>query len=386
MRVEIPMGTYHYINLTDFTDPFDFLPLLSKLSESWKNPFVKINRIIFSNLATARQFLEQISATQWKSVNQDQIPECEKCKANSDENLEENLEETKILAKPPQIITSSENAYEIERILNLFGDFQPILKTELLCQDTPKTLDTLKYFMQDKYPDLCLITPVRCSLVHNEYEIDTTTAKKRKKKNRKPPAAFQRFLKKIAPHLYPNSIGNDYYGKPVFSSYLTLFNNIISSSQSQNETASEIEQKIEHFDQIPLPPSPLKFYDLQSREGEIELRFETYLPLGIFLDWMQILQKLADQFENSLEMLRCSVVYDYWETDLEQKSAKNDRFFFTWNDVEFAYQEKNNPYLSLFTKNSGSGSIYLKLTPFIEDSDFRVQLLETATGQKLHLM
>ncbi|UYP44117.1 hypothetical protein NEF87_000402 [Candidatus Lokiarchaeum ossiferum] len=380
------MGTYHYINLTHFTDPFDFLPLLSQLSESIKNPFVKINRIIFSNFATARQFLEQISDTPWKTQTQDIIPKCDQCNTDLDKNIDENQVESQISIKAPKIITSNESAYEIERVLRIFGEYQSTIKTEILCSDTSEALDTMKYFLQDKFPDLCLTTPIRCSLVHNEFEIDTTNNKKTRKKNRKPPAPFQRFLKISAPHLYPNSIGNDYYGNPVFSSYLTLFNNMLSPSLSENASYTEIEQKIEQFDQIPLPPSPLKYYDLQTKEGEIELRFQTYLPLPLFMDWMNVLKRIIDQFDQSLEMFRCSLVYDHWETELEQKSAKLDRFFFSWNDIEFAYTEKNYLFLSQFSAKPGSGALYLKLTPFIEDSDFRIQLLESATKQKLQLM
>ena len=99
-----------------------------------------------------------------------------------------------------------------------------------------------------------------------------------------------------------------------------------------------------------------------------------------------MVQKISAQFDQSIEMCRCSIVYDYWETDLEQKSARADRFFFSWNDHEFAFREKNYKYLTQFGKDDGFGTFYIKFTPFIEDIDFRVQIIETVVGTQLHLM
>ena len=67
---------------------------------------------------------------------------------------------------------------------------------------------------------------------------------------------------------------------------------------------------------------------------------------------------------------------------LQQRSASNDQFVLTWNDVELAFLQHNVPVLQHFQEASDSSpstgriALYCQLTPRIEDEDFRIERLE----------
>jgi len=282
-------------------------------------------------------------------------------KISTAEQFLDNLNQNDLLLKKfgmPSIICSLDSAYELDRILQKLG-IQNKVKCEILCPETPKIAEDLQYFMQDKLPEFLSIINPRFSLVHTNYEIDLNSSniKKRKKSSRKPPLHFQKLLKKFSSDLFPSIIGNDYYGNQVFKSIMSII-----LSQISNDG------KISDYSSI-IPSSPMKFYDLQDNENtSFEFRFQKYLPINTFMTW-------GETIGEGFDMLRLSYIYESWSTKLDFKSAGSDRYFFGFNDVEFAFAQKNFEILERTANNLESASLYFQLTHLISDIDFRIELI-----------
>ena len=324
------MELFHFLNLKSQQDLFEYIQNIHVFSKHWVNPFVKLDRVVFSEISAAEQFLEDL---------------------NQSENLVKKI-------GVPSIICSLDSAYELDRILEKLSKKEKI-HCEILCAETPTMAEDLQYFIQDKLPEFIPLIIPRFSLVHTNYEIDlnSSNAKKRKKSSRKPPLPFQKLLKKLSSDLFPSIIGNDYYGNQVFKS----INNIILSQITDGAAISD-------FTSI-IPSSPMKFYDLQDSENiSFEFRFQKYIPNNTFMTW-------AENMTEEIEMLRLSYVYESWSTKLDFKSAGSDRYFFGFNDIEFAFAQKNFEILQSTANNLESASLYFQLTHLISDIDFRIDLL-----------
>ena len=307
--------SFHFLNSPTSTTCIENLSLLPGLAESWTSPDFRFDRIIFTNLEGAQKFLEAIELSNWGI---------------------------------PRIICSPHHAYDLDNIFQILGSEAPKIKLEILCGDTSQEKTSLGYFLEDKLAEYRLETPPRCSLVHPIYEIEyKTITKKSKKRTRKPPAPFQRFLKKKAPELYPHTIGNDYYARPVFQAFST-------QQITQELTSEGPEIKEEARSPLPLPSSPLKYYDLQPPKGGIEFRFENYVPFSKFSTILDTLQNLMQHDPAYFEMIRINLLYESWQTEQDFHNAGRDRCFVTWNDFEFAFRESNVDVLQRLGKsNSG---------------------------------
>lgn len=324
------MELFHFLNLKSQQGLFKYIQNIHSFSKNWVNPSAKLDRVVFSKITIAEQFLENL---------------------NQNEDLNKKF-------GVPSIICSLDSAYELEQILDKL-DSQKKIKCEILCAETPKMAEDLQYFIQDKLPEFIPLISPRFSLVHTNYEIDLNSSinKKRKKSSRKPPLHFQKLLKKFSSDLFPSIIGNEYYGNQVFTS----INNIILSQISNDG-------KISDFSSI-IPSSPMKFYDLQDKENtSFEFRFQKYIPIKTFMIW-------AETIRERFEMLRLSYIYESWSTKLDFKSAGSDRYFFGFNDVEFAFAQKNFEILQRTANNLETASLYFQLTRLISETDFRIELI-----------
>ncbi len=324
------MELFHFLNLKSQHPLLEFIQNIYAFSKHWVNPSVKLDRVVFSSIFAAEQFLD---------------------------NLYQN---EKLIKKfgVPSIICSLDSAYELDRILQKLGK-QKKIKCEILCAEIPKMAEDLQYFIQDKLPEFLRLISPRFSLIHTNYEIDLnySNIKKRKKTSRKPPLHFQKLLKKFSSDLFPSIIGNEYYGNKVFKSIMYLI-----LSQISNGAA------ISDFNSI-IPSSPMKFYDLQDKETtSFEFRFQKYLPIKTFMIW-------AESISEGFDMLRLSYSYESWSTKLDFKSAGSDRYFFGFNDVEFAFAQKNYEILQRTANNLESASLYFQLTQLISEIDFRIELI-----------
>ncbi len=324
------MELFHFLNLKSKQPLFDHIQNIQSFSKYWVNPSVKLDRIVFSKISAAEQFLERIF---------------------------QNEKLTKKIGKP-SIICSLDSAYELDRILQILGKHKKI-KCEILCTDTPKMNEDVQYYLQDKLPEFISLISPRFSLVHTNYVIDlnTTIQKRRKKTSRKPPIHFQKILKKFRSDLFPSIIGNEYYGNQVFKSII----NLILSQLINGGDISDIISII--------PSSPIKYYDLQDNKNRsFEFRFKKYLPFDLFMN-------LTEKFDEDIDMLRFSYIYDSWSTNLDFKSAGSDRFFFGFNDIEFAFAQKNYDILQSTVNNQEIAALYFQLTHLISENDFRIELI-----------
>ncbi len=333
------MELFHFLNLKSQQPLFDYISNIHTFSKNWINPSVKMDRVVFSKLSVAEQFLESL---------------------NKNENLIKKI-------GVPSIICSLDSAYELERILQILGK-QKTIKCEILCAETPEMDEDLQYFLQDKLPEFIPLINPRFSLVHTNYEIEidlnTTIKKRRKKTSRKPPLHFQKLLKKYRSDLFPSLIGNEYYGNQVFQSIMNI---ILSQITNSGE--------ISDFNPI-MPSSPMKFYDLQDKKDiSFEFRFQKHLPIKTFTKWTEGFIDNLETLGGGFDMLRLSYLYDSWSTKLDFKTAGSDRFFFGFNDFEFAFAQKNFENIERTTNNQVSTALYFQLTQFISEIDFRIELL-----------
>ncbi|QEE17020.1 hypothetical protein DSAG12_02852 [Promethearchaeum syntrophicum] len=324
------MELFHFLNLQSQKPLLDYIQNIQTFSNHWINPSAKLDRVVFSKISEAEQFLESFT---------------------QNENLIKKI-------GLPSIICSLDSAYELEHVLDLLNE-QKNIKCEILCTDSPKMDEDIQYFLQDKLPEFKSKISPRFSLVHTNYEINLNTnlQKKRKKTSRKPPLHFQKLLKKFGTDLFPSIIGNEYYGNQVFNSIMSL----ILSQITNNGDLSDLSTII--------PSSPMKFYDLQNKdEKSFEFRFQKYLSIKELKTWLESIRV-------GFDMLRLSYIYESWSTKLDFKSAGSDRFFFGFNDVEFAFAQKNFESLQYLANNLGSAALYFQLTRLISENDFRIELI-----------
>ena len=137
---------------------------------------------------------------------------------------EEIVSDTIYIPTLPTIICSVDTAYNLQGILTPFGNFSQDLKLEVLSDDSQSSLDNLQFFLQDKIDEFHMITPCKCSIIHPSFEIDFTVHARIKKRSHKPPLSFNKLLKSAKPAWYPQTVGAEYYGQPVFNSFIQLHN------------------------------------------------------------------------------------------------------------------------------------------------------------------
>ena len=164
------MELFHFLNLKSQQPLIDYIQNIQTFSKNWINPSIKLDRVVFSKISAAEQFLESL---------------------NKNENLIKKI-------GVPSIICSLDSAYELDRILQKISNKKKI-KCEFLCAQSPKIDEDLQYFMQDKLPEFNPSIFPRFSLVHTNYEIDlnTTIHKKKKKNFKKTTSSFSKIIKKI---------------------------------------------------------------------------------------------------------------------------------------------------------------------------------------------
>jgi hypothetical protein len=339
---------------------------LSHLMRYWQNPSVRFEKLVFSSYHSARTFLTQIPATPWFAEN-NPLPNRECGEICHKQELETELSLKMEPIQKIALICSVDTAYELDRVLAILGNSRSIVHLEILCEDNMKAKESLVFFLQDKLPELNLPIPPRCSLVKNNFEIVLTeNSKPIRKRTRKPGTEFQRLLKKITPHLYPAIIGNEYYGRQVFESYLKLWQQkpTIFSQNGSNK--------------VLLPPSPMKYYDLLAEEGQIEIRFDQHFSPNIAQSWIQKLENASSFEEKAISMARIGCYYDSWQEEPNFATASKDQFFITWNDFEFGFKARFEPVISYIPRQYDSedfGLIFYKLTPYSEEPDFRFEIL-----------
>ena len=333
------MEQFHYFNFTDQETPFKIIEEIIEFSENWSNPEIRLERIVFSKLSTAKQFIESYYKIKPKK------------KSNK--------------IQTPSIICSLDSVYEINNILEMI-DCTRKIKTEILCEQFTNLEDDLQYFIQDKLPELIPKIDPTFSLIQNEYEIKFShlLGKKRKRISKKPPVYFQKLIKKYSTELIPLKLGATYYGNKVFRSITNLF-------LAQFLAGKEI-----HSLKAILPNFPMKAYDLQEKKGEgFEFRFSSHFSLENFSNFVEDIREIFESSKGNLRMLRLSYYFDSWSNGLDFKSAGMDRFFFSFNDLEFAFAQKNFEIFKSLKSNRSSSSIYFQLTPSISENDFRIELL-----------
>jgi hypothetical protein len=357
------------MNLTTDLDLSRVNLIMDSLAKQLVAPYFRMDRIIFSEIAVCRQFLEKIPGTQWfekdEKISQFCLENCDMKEEKANQSMQ--IEESEV----PRIICSVDTAYELERAVIPLKQQKNEIELEILSENTPKSLESIRYFLEDKASDFQLKIPPKSSLIQTNYLIDYSETdhiqkkigiRERKKRN-KPPEEFIQLLKKIAKTNYSQFLGKVYYGKSVIQSLLEI--DKAAKSQQLNQL-----MKI----------SPIKYYTLLEKEGWIELRFKSFISQELMSIWMKILSKILTKTETGLEMMRLSCVYEAWETDENYKKASSDSMFITINDIEFALQQKNKSFRTQFfdktKKKSNNGAVYLQLTPKIEDNDFRIDILE----------
>lgn len=364
------MGLFHRANLPP-TSLQVFYSQLTKLYPFWVQPQVRLDRIIFPNLILARQFIEDLPGTAWYSEKLElKTQECQE--GCFQETIVKNTELKNLLlghTELPTIHCGIDTAFQIGSLLEAFKSKKKDLQMELLISDSEEAFDTAKMFLQDKWNEFKIQKTPRCSAIIPNYEIEYSrsehvTKKRTKKRNRKLTGELQTILRKIRPDLYPEIVGPDYYGSEVFKAFLQLH-----LLQKQN------------FQQVKAlyPPSPLKFFDLQD-EGQIELRFNTFIPLIVFDTWIKHLIQLSNHLEYEPVLIRASLIYDAWNSESFFKTAGKDRIVWSWNDLELAIVQQN---LDIFPESKNvnltkQATFYFELTPMIDPSDVRVEFISKA--------
>jgi hypothetical protein len=339
------------------------------LKVHWENPHIKLERIVFPNLTFARLFLMNLPFSSWEKLNRKVVSaECSKeCQKNTQELANPTLSTTDLNFSVPHIYCSPDTAYELTGLLNTLGPEKKKIKMEILTEDTSESRSSLTYFLQDKVHEYELESIPLCSIVHESYEIALDKQEtKSKKRNAKPPASFQRILKKSKPDWFPAIMGTEYYGKKVLESFIKL----------------HLTQPYNIIQQL-YPECPLKYYDLTT-EGTVELRFKETIPLSNFMVWLDYLQRLSKELKCNPLMIRIAIRFDNWISDGNSKSASSDKFVFSWNDVDMAFQQQDFPQLGKFIQDSNPSSlstIYFYLTSLIENDDFRIRLLQEIFDQ-----
>ncbi|MHA1585315.1 MAG: hypothetical protein ACTSWL_08675 [Promethearchaeota archaeon] len=336
---------------------------LQTLAKNWISPSFQIQRIVFPGIKNTIDFIQKF-AHLFQSNN--------------------------------QIICDVNSAFDLAPLFKVYKDLSldlDNLQCEFITTDSQEDLDTLKYLLQDKWDEFHIPIAPKCSLLHTSYEIQySELISKRRKGSKKPPVFFQRYLQKIRSGFYPDTLGKEYYGNKVFSTYINLF---LQQIQGKNEqfkdlTVVDMQNKIDELQNLPLPPKPIKFYDFQDSEdsqkntfnSSVEIRFKSDIPLNELAPIMNFLVK-----QNEFSMFRIEILYDRWETAMAQKSAGSDRFFFTFNDIDFAFRERNWQLLKSFKhqKSSNNTALYFQLTPLIQDPDFRTDLLSSIFKTELFM-
>jgi hypothetical protein len=365
------MGLLHYQNVPiniEKQNLFQYIQELEQLSRMWVNPIFKFDRIIFSVPGAARHFLTKLPGTSWGKINwESELKTCSENCNSSEFLVQKSKYENFEITHFPIVRCNPALMFQISSLLQIFplnDDGFRDLRFELLAEETTECKQDLKMILQDFWTEWKISNPPRCSYIHTQYEVnlgqDPKTLKHPTRRTRRPPATFQRWLQKIAPQWYPASIGNEYYGKSTFSFFIPYL-------------VDGIPQISKYF-----PPAPMKYYDFLQSE-QIELRFEEWISNSLFFQWLKDLHVIEQEFPNALVMVRVKVAYDAWDSENDHKSAGQDEFWITWNDIEFAFKHQNRDFLKSFNstqKIPSHLSFFFNLTPKIEDSDFRIAILE----------
>ncbi len=376
---------FHFVNGETGETFEDLIQTIESLSRIWENPTFKLDRVIFSNLSSARQFLEQMIGTGWYDrIQREKKQNGFQCQSGCGHSADEpKFVNTLDPIEPPLIVTGLESLYGITPLLNILHSEDTRLKMEILTSDVPTSLHELGLYLQDSLHELHLTASPRFSEVCSQYEIDFTTNKKRpKKRTRRPSAAFQKILKKYGKTHFPPIMGNQYYGREVFNSFLSLYSSQIDRMKAAEENdivnSYERSQKLSDVH----PQSPMKVYDL-AEEGWCEFRFTGSIPPELLARWLANLREVLEKTGGGLEMLRISCLHDAWVSEENYKRAGSDNFYLTINDVELAYLQQNGEFCSEYVKIHKEAeqpkhqyATYFQLTPPIGEPDFRINLIK----------
>jgi hypothetical protein len=267
---------------------------------------------------------------------------------------------------------------------------------EILIPNDLEHIETLTMFLVDFYPEIQDFIFPKCSLVNLTYQMDYDTGKNNKKMKRlkRPSRWFQEKLKKILPAIYPRSLGKEYYGNPVFTTFKNLFLNQVHNLKKKNDTLMEnhnyskssnidppcqsqqdeiiFQNDVENLPDLPFPSRTMITADFPKQKNHVEFRFQQYLNI----DKLQSLQTVIEQIPGSNQKysnkIQFRFIYDTWETDLFHRNASQDVIILANNNLEFALKERN--WKALLPSNQAPmWSIYFQLTSMIDDNDFRLE-------------
>jgi len=362
------MGKYSFLNLHD-VHTLDLAQALSgfqQLTKCWKNAHFRLDRIILHDFKVANHFLLSIS-NHWEY--------------------------------PSKITISLDDAFSLKTI---FANIKPP-KTPIVCEilipNDEEHIETLHMFLVDFYPEIQDFIFPKCSLVNSTYQIDYVSGKKTQKLKRlkRPSRWFQEKLKKILPDIYPNSLANEYYGNPVFTTFKSLFVNQVQilkkkneklinnpfQSQKQNFRKSDpnqknqqgeiiFQQEVENLPNLPYPSRTMISADVLNPINQVEFKFQQYLNTDKISAIQAIIEDLEDENLNLSKKIQFRFIYDAWETDLFHHGASQDIIILTQNNPELALKERNWELL-MQANNTPMWSIYFQLTSMIKNDDFRLE-------------
>ncbi len=338
------MQPYHFINLS-FEELQYFPEKMRRLVQKWQDPCMKIDRLIATSPQNMIEFLKQAFT--------------------SKESIKKSHSST------TKLILNIFCIPYIDKILQLFQNLSINVQMEILC-DNSCNLAAENELINNLLEQFPVLSIPRFSFIHSQVHLDFTAKRPiSRKRNRNPPLKFQKKLKSKFLQYFPACLGSEYYGNAVFNIFEQLF---LKSRMHMDE-----EEKIQYNStlkpmELPLPPSPMKYYDLQNEQQNwIELRLSNYFEYPFFIQLMELIQKNLDT--SKFQLFRSSFWYDSWMDGIQFRRASHDQVLFSQRDIEFAFYQQNPELLSLMKKRLGFGTLYFQLTAPIEDNDFRVNLL-----------
>ena len=371
------MGKYSFLNLHD-VHTLDLAQALSgfqKLTKCWKNTHFRLDRLILNDFKIANNFLSSIS-NYWEY--------------------------------PSKLTISLDNTFSLKTIFNNIEPPKTPIMCEILTSNDLEHIETLNMFLNDFFPEIQDFIFPKCSLVNPTYQMDYNSGKitQRIKRLKRPSRWFQEKLKKILPEIYPSSLGKEYYGNPVFTTYKNLFINqvqklkknnrqlyeklienpfqstnlgeSISRSSNNNQITQNqqeeiiFQQEVENLPDLPYPPRTMISSDFRNQINQVEFKFQHYLNIDKLSAIQAIIEQLVNENVNICEKIQFRFIYDAWETDLFHRTASQDVIILTQNNPELALKERNwEPILQ--KNNTPMWSIYFQLTSMIKNDDFRLE-------------
>lgn len=337
---------------------------IENLIPYWKSPSFKFERLVFSSVDELANFLQ---------VNEEFL------------FPKESTEEIFSLAGNINLI------YQIEHLLEPYSSSNQAVGINFFCENSAQELENLKIAFEDKLKDFAGSIDPKISFIHPTYQIDLTSGKKKRRRGTtKLPIEFRKLLKQISPNTENLLKASEFYGSKVFQTFTKLFvqHRLNRGSESENEVnffSNPVEEKkaaekITYNTELspinlPLPKQPMKFIDFQGDQlNWIEIRFKHYLEGEFYQNIHQSLSQLIEG--EKIKLLRTHFVFDAWEDGINFKKASSDSFTLTWNELELAFQQQNPEFLHQYFSGKKMQACYFRLTPKIEENDFRLELMQ----------